>query len=93
MWNEKSVIAKPQTLLIIAVPSLDKDFGHETLCSKIELNSSSSSSPSNGGCKKGSNYKVKISITPKTFLQTPEFDWILQWFINDNGRRMIKKED
>ena len=43
---------KQQTPLTIAVPSFDKDFGQEILCSKIELNNSSSSSPSNGGCRK-----------------------------------------
>ena len=29
--------------------SLDKDLGYETLCSMMDWNSSSSSSPSNGG--------------------------------------------
>ena len=40
----------PFTPLIMSVASLDTDLGYETLCSKIELNNSSSSSPSKGGC-------------------------------------------
>ena len=33
----------------MSTASFDTDLGYETLCSKMELNSSSSSSPSNGG--------------------------------------------
>lgn len=42
------------TPLIIDTHSLDMDLGYDTLCSRIELNNSSSSSPSKGG------YKTKI---------------------------------
>ena len=37
------------TPLTMSTASFDTDLGYETLCSKIELNSSSSSSPSKGG--------------------------------------------
>jgi len=35
--------------LTMSTASFDTDLGYDTLCSKMELNSSSSSSPSKGG--------------------------------------------
>ena len=43
-------IPNPLTPLQMETASLDRDFGYETLCSMMDWNSSSSSSPSNGGC-------------------------------------------
>ena len=37
------------TPFIMEMASLDRDLGNETVCSRTELNNSSSSSPSKGG--------------------------------------------
>lgn len=47
----RSYLKRLLTPLIMRTASFDTDLGYETLCSKMELNNSSSSSPSKGGCE------------------------------------------
>lgn len=56
---------------MMSTASLDKDLGYDTLCSRIELNNSSSSSPSKGGYvkKRKNGEKVFKWVNKKAFFK------------------------